>query len=216
MMATSTRKTPEPKFRKKIRRMELVAEGSNHFLRGFKNPSYHFVVTLSSSNVWIKPCLNVVRKNPLACILNGLRQRLEKFLYSLSQLKYVFINTSTNFFLLFVEVDWIVKLRVEALQTSAANALKAQFRSQKKYLSFFFEKFPIAIHSLFPFVIQFRQQLVMNFQRWNGKIRWSFGWRLLDQTCQPNKNFNVGNLYIFSKQNFCLAFQKNLERLIWA
>ena len=137
--------------------MKPVAEGSNHFLRGFKNPFFHLVGSLSSSNAQTKPRFNAVRKNPLACILNGLRERLEKPLYSLFQLECVFINTPTKFFLSFVEVGWIVEFRMEALQTAAANALKVQFKSQKKILIIFFlARFHIAIYSCFPFVIWLR------------------------------------------------------------
>jgi len=42
-VATSTGKISEPKFRERVRKMEPVAEGSNPFLRGFKNPPFHLV-----------------------------------------------------------------------------------------------------------------------------------------------------------------------------
>ena len=57
--------------------MEPVAEGSNHFLRGFDNPLLS-LCTLSFlfQNAWAKPWFYVVRKN-IILFLNGLIAKLE-------------------------------------------------------------------------------------------------------------------------------------------
>ena len=46
-----------------VRKMESEAEGSNLFLRGFKNPSFHFVALFLLQNVWAKPYFYEVNKN---------------------------------------------------------------------------------------------------------------------------------------------------------
>jgi len=58
--------------------MEPGAEGSNPFLRGFKNPLLSFCSSLSPSKfAWAKPYFYVVRKKHLHYFLNGLMARLE-------------------------------------------------------------------------------------------------------------------------------------------
>jgi hypothetical protein len=73
--------------------MEPVTEGSNNFLRGFKNPSFHFDTLSLLQNTCAKPYVYVVRKKLLNYFLNGLRARLEDIPYYLSYLEGVFVNT---------------------------------------------------------------------------------------------------------------------------
>lgn len=73
--------------------MDPVEEGSNPFVRGFKNPSFHLVALSLSLVFGRSPASMQLGKNPLACILNGLKERLENLLYSLSPSQVVCLLT---------------------------------------------------------------------------------------------------------------------------
>ena len=80
-VAILTEKTLEPKFWRRIRKMKRMAEGSKHFLRGFKNPLLSLCRIFFLLNASANPCFYVHRKIILSCLLNGQITRPEKILY---------------------------------------------------------------------------------------------------------------------------------------
>lgn len=91
-VATLTGKTVEPKFQRRVKRIELTVEGSNSFLRGFKNIFLSlYIISFSTLGQYLASIQ--LGEKILSCLLNGLVTSLEEILYYIFQLEYIFVNT---------------------------------------------------------------------------------------------------------------------------